>query len=334
MGAPDFVLALRAAIGHELLLLPGVTAVVLNDQGEVLLGRRADNGQWALISGILEPGEQPAAGLVREVEEETGVIVEPRRLASAWVMPEVTYPNGDRSQYLDLCFVCDLVSGEARVNDDESTAVGWFDPAVLPEGMSVSSRHKLARALPDDGPAWFEGIAAPPAEPQHDGPEHERQPGSLAALGLDGEVTVRRARGGDVPTIVALLADDPMGEGRENPGDLAVYQRAFAAVDADPAHLLVVAEHGGAVVGTLQLTFIPGLSRGGSLRAQVEAVRVARSHRGEGLGRSLLGWAIEEARRRGCSLVQLTTDQQRAEAQRFYEGLGFVSSHAGMKLAL
>jgi 8-oxo-dGTP pyrophosphatase MutT (NUDIX family)/GNAT superfamily N-acetyltransferase len=332
MGAPDFVLALRAAVGHDLLWMPGVSAVVLNDRGEVLLGLRADNGTWSLVSGILEPGEQPAEGLVREVEEETGVVVRVEALTGVWTMPELAYPNGDRAQYLDLCFLCRHVSGEARVNDDESLEVRWFPPDALPP-MPERSRARLERALAHAGPAWFEGL--PPAEalPRPDAPR-PAHPDVLTRLGAGGEVTVRRARGVDVPAIVALLADDPLGAAREDSGDLAAYQRAFAAIDADPAHLLVVAEHGGAVVGTLQLTFIPGLSRGGSLRAQVEAVRVARAHRGEGLGRSLLDWAIEESRRRGCSLVQLTTDRQRTEAQQFYERLGFTPSHAGMKLAL
>ena len=88
------------------------------------------------------------------------------------------------------------------------------------------------------------------------------------------------------------------------------------------------------MVGTLQLTVLPSLSRGGALRSQVEAVRVAGSQRGKGLGEALLLWAVEESRARGCSLVQLTTDKQRTDAHRFYERLGFVASHEGMKLLL
>jgi GNAT superfamily N-acetyltransferase len=148
-----------------------------------------------------------------------------------------------------------------------------------------------------------------------------------------GAVVLRRATAGDVPAIVALLADDPLGAGREAT-DPAPYERAFAAVDADPAHLLLVAEDGGAVVGTLQLSFLPGLSRGGSLRAQVEGVRVASSARGRGLGEAMLRWVADEARRRGAALVQLTTDTRRPDAHRFYERLGYVASHVGMKLEL
>ena len=163
MAIPDFVLALRRRVGTDLLFLPGVTAVVLNARGEVLLGRRTDNGQWALISGILEPGEQPALGLVREVEEETGVVAEVVGLSSVWVMPEVRYVNGDRAQYLDLCFVCRHAGGRARVNDDESTEVGWFPLADRPR-LSASSEVKLARATAYDGTTWFESPPGAPGE--------------------------------------------------------------------------------------------------------------------------------------------------------------------------
>ncbi|WP_018698847.1 GNAT family N-acetyltransferase [Amorphus coralli] len=146
----------------------------------------------------------------------------------------------------------------------------------------------------------------------------------------------RRATEADVAPIVALLADDGLGQGRENPG-LPLDRRyldAFAALDADPNQLLVVADQDGTVVGTLQLTFVPGLSRLGMWRGQIEAVRVAASERGTGLGGAMVAWAIERCRERGCGLVQLTTDKSRADARRFYERLGFVASHEGMKLSL
>jgi GNAT superfamily N-acetyltransferase len=150
-----------------------------------------------------------------------------------------------------------------------------------------------------------------------------------------GPVVVRAATAADVPALVALLADDPLGAGRERPGEgPAPYLRAFEAIEADPAHLLVVAADGADVVGTLQLSVLPGLSRGGALRGQIEAVRVRADRRGAGLGEALLGWAVTEARRRGCVLVQLTTDRSRSGAQRFYERLGFTPSHVGYKLAL
>jgi ribosomal protein S18 acetylase RimI-like enzyme len=150
----------------------------------------------------------------------------------------------------------------------------------------------------------------------------------------------RRAVAEDLAAIVALLADDGLGRGREdsrvpiNPR----YLEAFVVIDADPNQLLVVAVDGtgagGAVIGYLQLTFIPGLSRIGQWRGQIESVRVAAARRGQGVGRAMLAWAIDRCRMRGCGLVQLTTDKSRSDARRFYESLGFIASHEGMKLAL
>ncbi len=145
---------------------------------------------------------------------------------------------------------------------------------------------------------------------------------------------IRRAVAADVGAIVAMLADDPLGARREKPGDPA-YLRAFEVIDADPHQYLAVAEdESGEVVGTLQLTFTSGLSRMGMTRATVEAVRVRSGQRGNGLGERMVRWAVDEARARGCGLVQLTTDASRVDAHRFYERLGFTASHVGMKLAL
>ena len=146
----------------------------------------------------------------------------------------------------------------------------------------------------------------------------------------------RTATERDLEAIVRLLADDPLGQGREVvSGDLdECYSSAFRAIDADPNQLLVVVEDGDETVGCLQLTFIPGLSRGGMWRGQIESVRVAASHRGGGVGRSLFEWAIQQCRERGCGLVQLTSDKSRSDAVRFYDSLGFEASHEGMKLAL
>jgi len=149
-------------------------------------------------------------------------------------------------------------------------------------------------------------------------------------------ITIRRATRADLPAIVRLLADDPLGSQREAYRDPLpeAYYHAFAAIDADPRQELIVVEHDGAVIGTLQLTFIPGLSFQGGTRAQIEAVRVDRDVRSHGIGGRLFEWAIGRAREQGCRLVQLTTNASRADAQRFYERLGFVASHVGMKLDL
>jgi GNAT superfamily N-acetyltransferase len=152
-----------------------------------------------------------------------------------------------------------------------------------------------------------------------------------------GQVTLRTARRDDLTALVAILTDDTLGatrDGVRDAADLAAYAAAFEAIDADPAHLLVVAELADQLAGTMQLSFLPGLARRGALRAQIEAVRVAQRSRGSGLGAVMIGWAVDEARRRGCALVQLTTDKTRADAHRFYARLGFTASHEGMKLAL
>jgi GNAT superfamily N-acetyltransferase len=136
-----------------------------------------------------------------------------------------------------------------------------------------------------------------------------------------------------VPEIVALLADDAIGAGREGPADDAYYV-AFDLIAADPRNQVLVAEAAGRVVGTLQLTMIPGLSRHGMLRAQIEGVRVADGQRGRGLGRRMIEHAIDLAREQGCGLVQLTSDKRRPDAVRFYQSLGFTASHEGLKLSL
>src|SRR5690625_5110007 len=142
-----------------------------------------------------------------------------------------------------------------------------------------------------------------------------------------------RATRGDVPAIVALLADDVLGAKREHAdgADLGPYFSAFEDIAADPNQFLCVARLGGEVVGTLPLSFIPGLARGGGKGGQMEAVRVAASQRGQWLGEKLITWAVEKCRERGCSLVQLTTDRLRPDAHRFYDRLGFSASHTGFK---
>lgn len=161
---------------------------------------------------------------------------------------------------------------------------------------------------------------------------------TLEQLSLpDSTVTLREAVAEDLVRIVELLVDDQLGTSRDgvtHAADLQPYLRAFEAVDSDPAHLLLVAADGEQVVGTMQLSFLPGLARRGALRAQIEAVRVRQDYRGRGLGAAMFKWAIGESRRRGCALVQLTTDKSRPDAYRFYERLGFVASHEGLKLAL
>ncbi|MCW2636286.1 MAG: family N-acetyltransferase [Blastococcus sp.] len=157
----------------------------------------------------------------------------------------------------------------------------------------------------------------------------------VALPGAPAGTRLRRATGEDLPDLVALLADDPLGRTRESAADdLEPYRSAFALIDADPDQMLVVADAGNGIVATLQLALLPGLSRRGALRAQVAGVRVRADQRGKGTGGALMSWVIEEARSRGCALVQLTTDASRADAHRFYERLGFRPSHVGFELPL
>ncbi|WP_399927098.1 GNAT family N-acetyltransferase [Streptomyces kanamyceticus] len=149
-----------------------------------------------------------------------------------------------------------------------------------------------------------------------------------------GDLEIRPAVADNLPAIVAMLADDPLGATRESPDDLTPYVAAFQRLADDPNQRLVVAVREGRVVGTLQLTIVPGLSRKGATRSIIEGVRVHADERGSGLGTRFIEWAIEESRRHGCQLVQLTSDATRTDAHRFYERLGFSASHLGFKLQL
>ena len=148
------------------------------------------------------------------------------------------------------------------------------------------------------------------------------------------ELEIRDATEADLPAIVAMLADDMLGAARETGTVDRVYREAFQAIQAEFNCRELVAIERGAIVGCFQLNFLPGLGRRGAWRAQIEAVRVVRARRGGGVGAAMMRWAIDEARRRGCAIVQLTTDKQRADAHRFYRRLGFEATHEGMKLTL
>lgn len=154
---------------------------------------------------------------------------------------------------------------------------------------------------------------------------------------LDDSVVIREAQSADIPAIVELLADDPLGAAREaSVLDVLpeTYTIAFDKIAADPHDLLVVIDLDGSVGGTLQLTLLHGLSRNGATRGQIEAVRVRSDLRGRGFGEALFQWAIDYCRSSGCALVQLTTDKSRHDAHRFYDRLGFENSHEGFKLVL
>jgi GNAT superfamily N-acetyltransferase len=144
----------------------------------------------------------------------------------------------------------------------------------------------------------------------------------------------RVAQRADLEAIIGLLIDDDLGTTRERSDDLSPYESAFEDIAADPNNEILVCEEDGAIVACLQLTYIPNLTHRGARRALIEGVRVARSHRGSGLGSRIIRFAVARASSRGCRMVQLTTDQQRPEALRFYENLGFKNTHHGLKLHL
>jgi 8-oxo-dGTP diphosphatase len=149
-----YVAGLRRRVGNDLLMLPGATAVVMDGAGRLLLGQRADNGRWALPGGGVDPGEQPAEAVVREVYEETGVHVTVERLAGV-VLRQSSYANGDVCQYMSVWFRCRATGGTARVNDEESLAVGWYHLDDLPGELDAFDRLRIDTALDDSAPAWF-----------------------------------------------------------------------------------------------------------------------------------------------------------------------------------
>jgi 8-oxo-dGTP pyrophosphatase MutT (NUDIX family) len=154
MPIPEFIRTIRAKAGNTLLFMPGVVMVVFDDRGRVLLNRRSDSGRWALIAGIPEPGEQPAAAAVREIEEETAVAAVVERILGVVTDDMVEYPSGHLAQYMDVVLLCRAVGGTARVNDDESLEVGWFPVDALPE-LAPLHREHVELALKDETAAWF-----------------------------------------------------------------------------------------------------------------------------------------------------------------------------------
>jgi len=155
MATPEFVVTLREKIGHAPLPLVGVTAIVFRDE-KVLLGRRADNGSWQPVSGIVDPGEEPADAAVRECLEEAGMVVRAERLALVHQLPRITYANGDQVDYLDLVFRCAWVSGDPHPADGELTDVGFYDLGAMGD-MDPEHVRKVALAIAEDDPAQFRG---------------------------------------------------------------------------------------------------------------------------------------------------------------------------------
>jgi 8-oxo-dGTP diphosphatase len=157
---PEYIAAIRRVYGQGRLLLPGVSAVVIRDDLEpgrvhLLLTRRSDTGRWSLPAGIVEPFEQPAVSMLRELVEETRITAEVERLALLRTDPDVVYPNGDRCQFIAMCFRCRYVSGEAQVGDEESTEVAWFATDELPDELTDIQQRRIHCALEDRNDCVF-----------------------------------------------------------------------------------------------------------------------------------------------------------------------------------
>ncbi|MGI9019017.1 MAG: GNAT family N-acetyltransferase [Euzebya sp.] len=202
--------------------------------------------------------------------------------------------------------------------------------------MTAYGLHHVQLAIPSGGEAlarsFYGGVLGLTEVPKPAALATRLTPGLPAHL--DDGTSVRRATIDDLPDILALKVDDVIAAAREH-ADPATYTAAFHRVDADPASdLVVLVDAVGRVIGSLQLTVIPGVGRGGTTRAQIEAVRITGDRRGQGHGEALMRWVFDRARQRGCGLAQLTSDRQRTDASRFYQRLGMDPSHTGFKMVL
>lgn len=327
MPIPPFIAELRARIGTDLLWLTGVTAVVLDEQQRVLLTRRADTGRWALVSGILEPGEQPAVAMVREIAEETGVEALVEVLYAVDVTEPMTYPNGDESQYLDLLFLARATGGHAHVADDESLEVGWFGLDALPEGTGHHTPERIAllaefRADPAAGPRLVrvDPPAAPVASPA---PDDGAAP---AARGV-ADATVRTATPDDAATVGALLHDFNVEFDSPTPSADELTAR-FATLLTRPDAVVHLAEHDGAAVGFAYLTLRPTPYFDGPL-AQLEELYVRPGLRDRGIGTQLLTAAVAHVRSVDGGEIHINVDEVDVDTRRFYERHGFVNIQPG-----
>ena len=184
MPIPDFVLRLREKVGTDLLPMTGATGVIRDAEGRILLGFRSDSQDWALPSGIIEPFEEPAVALAREVEEETGIVARIDALVAISATPEINYPNGDRAAYIDFTFTGTALSGEPYPADGENVEVGWFALDDLPP-LRESSVFRLEKALSYDGTTWF--AEHPTARPLAKPPTAQPATGRGSAYSAEGD---------------------------------------------------------------------------------------------------------------------------------------------------
>jgi ADP-ribose pyrophosphatase YjhB (NUDIX family)/ribosomal protein S18 acetylase RimI-like enzyme len=315
MPIPPFITHLREKVGTDLLWLTGVTALVLDDEGRVLLGHRADTEKWALISGILEPGEEPAVAMVREIKEETGVDAVVDALAAIQVQEPMAYGNGDRAQYLDLLYLAHATGGEPHVADDESLAVGWFAVDELPEDTGHYTQERLAavaeyRANPAAGPRF----TRPPATPD---------PPTTHAH----DTTVRIATPADAGTVGRLLHDFNVEFESPTPS-AADFTRRFTSLLEGPNVVVLLAERNSRPVGFAYLTLRPSPYYDGPL-AQLEELYVVPELRDQGIGSALLTTAVDRFRAQGVGEIHINVDEIDTDTRRFYERHGFTNIEPG-----
>lgn len=154
MPIPEYIRKMRAVVGHDLLVTVGAAAIVRNDAGDVLLQLRADNGRWGLPGGAVDPGEDPAAAVIREVLEETGLHVIPERIVGVYGGPDLVfrYPNGDEIALTSITFAYRVTGGTLAISDDESLDLRWFPPDALPDSLLPMHRERIHHALTRDTP--------------------------------------------------------------------------------------------------------------------------------------------------------------------------------------
>ncbi len=290
-----------------------------------------DSVGWFITNSVLESTETDPKAAAEAVQEAV-------RLGS-WPLDDVLAPWGGMPEAPGMFAISwlDLRRLPVRV-DASGLEAQYVGASVLTDGVMLwfildeSGLHLRCR-YPDTDEArrhvgrWLDRLVERLRE------QAQESVGGVLRVG-GRRFRLQRARRGDVAAIATLLSDDPVSALRESK-DTRRYEAAFDAVTRDPAQFLaIVRDDGGSIVATVQLSIVPGLARHGATRLQLEGLRVAEPLRGNGLGTEMLGWAHDHGRARGATLAQVATDVERTDAHRFYERLGYVASHVGLKKAL
>lgn len=298
--------ALDSKLEDTLKALPRVgIGVIVKKNSKVLLGLRKNshgNGTWAFPGGHFEFGESFANTAIREVKEETGLII----CSPCFVNATNDFFADEGKHYVTLFLEADYKDGQlALLEPHKCLKWEWFKWDELPTPLFLTIKNFL-----DTGyrPIFTDQL-------------------------IDDTYRIRRARGDDLASIVALLLDDELGKVRETL-DLIKYQQAFSRIICDPQNIIMVVEGDGVIAGTLQFTIIDNLTFSGSRRALLEGVRISSKLRGRGIGSKFIRKVIEIAKEANCKMIQLTTNNQRGKTLDFYRSLGFEDTHTGFKLYL